>query len=400
MRKMQALRGGMAIMFAASLLFLLPGCQGPLGPGRGAEGTGTGTVSLTVEKPAIGRAIMPDIAMADFVRFNVEFVDADNAPPPNNGSDFWLWENDGDVFDGFEDIELPEGRWYFTVTAFLPGPYFFDGNPASVLAAARVISHVDVLDNATVFVEVELLPIAGDPGAQGTFSWHLTFPPDVASGTIEVFAVNAAGEIDADAEYDWTFDPGYDFWTGSETLAAGNYYAVFTLVHPTYGTMTLGKDLHVFSYQNIESRFAEDFSQAHFRQPGDPVVVVVTPSAATVRRGQTQQFAATVTGTADTAVTWTATGVDGVSISATGLLTVALDAGNGTVTVTATSDADDTASDTATVTVPAAVSGELGDIIDVDGFTVDWDDLPMTEGAVALASTPADGGYWGALSGR
>jgi hypothetical protein len=81
-----------------------------------------------------------------------------------------------------------------------------------------------------------------------------------------------------------------------------------------------------------------------------PVVsVTVAPPTATLQVGQTQQFTATVTGNANTAVTWSATGG---TISTTGLFT----AGNtaGSFSVTATSAADTTKSAKATVTVNAA----------------------------------------------
>jgi hypothetical protein len=85
-----------------------------------------------------------------------------------------------------------------------------------------------------------------------------------------------------------------------------------------------------------------------------PVVsVTVSPTSATVQAGQTKQFTATVTGSSNTAVNWTATGG---TISNTGLFTAGQTAGN--FTVTATSQADTTKSASAQVTVqqPASVS--------------------------------------------
>lgn len=83
---------------------------------------------------------------------------------------------------------------------------------------------------------------------------------------------------------------------------------------------------------------------------GTPTVsVVVNPATASVPAGGTQQFAATVTGNANTAVTWS---TDAGTVSAAGLFTAPASA---TVAhVKATSQADTNASATATVTVTAA----------------------------------------------
>jgi len=67
-----------ALMFVASLL-LLSGC--PMGP-SGTERAGTGTVSLTVERLDMTRAITPEIDIADFTNFRVVFSHATLADPP------------------------------------------------------------------------------------------------------------------------------------------------------------------------------------------------------------------------------------------------------------------------------------------------------------------------------
>jgi hypothetical protein len=79
------------------------------------------------------------------------------------------------------------------------------------------------------------------------------------------------------------------------------------------------------------------------------VSVSVSPASATIMTGGTQQFTATVTGSSDTAVTWTATGG---TISAAGLYTAPSSAG--TFTVRATSVADTSKSASATITVTAS----------------------------------------------
>ena len=98
------------------------------------------------------------------------------------------------------------------------------------------------------------------------------------------------------------------------------------------------------------------------------VSVAIRPSSASVQTGSPQQFSATVSGSTNTRVTWTATGG---TISSSGLYT----AGNtvGSYGVTATSVADSTKSATAQVTVtatpPPAPPGGTASSITKDGIT-------------------------------
>ena len=80
-----------------------------------------------------------------------------------------------------------------------------------------------------------------------------------------------------------------------------------------------------------------------------PVVAVsISPVSASLQTGSTQQFTAYVTGSSNTAVTWSASGG---TVSTNGLYTAPATAG--TYSVTATSQADSTKSASATVTVTA-----------------------------------------------
>jgi hypothetical protein len=82
------------------------------------------------------------------------------------------------------------------------------------------------------------------------------------------------------------------------------------------------------------------------------VQVVVSPATATVAAGAERQFAAAVTGTANTAVTWSLQeGVAAGAVDATGLYVAP--AAAGTFHVVATSVADPSRSDVALVTVTA-----------------------------------------------
>ena len=86
------------------------------------------------------------------------------------------------------------------------------------------------------------------------------------------------------------------------------------------------------------------------------ISVSITPANVSIQAGGTQQFTATVTGLANTSVTWSATAG---SISNSGLYTAPTAAGSYTVTATSAADASESASATVTVTssaVPIAVS--------------------------------------------
>jgi len=89
-------------------------------------------------------------------------------------------------------------------------------------------------------------------------------------------------------------------------------------------------------------------------QPVPPVVVTISPTTATVAVSTTKQFTASVLGTTNTAITWSVVGgnVNG-TITAAGLYTAP--ATGGAYQVKATSVADPTSWDIATVTVPPVV---------------------------------------------
>ncbi len=95
-----------------------------------------------------------------------------------------------------------------------------------------------------------------------------------------------------------------------------------------------------------------------------PVTVAVAPTIASIQLGQTQQFAATVSGTPNTAVTWTANGVTGGNsavgtISPSGLYTAPSALPNPpSVTIMATSVVDQSkyASGILTIVVPVTVA--------------------------------------------
>lgn len=103
----------------------------------------------------------------------------------------------------------------------------------------------------------------------------------------------------------------------------------------------------------------------------------VSPTSVSLTAGGTQQFSATVTGTTNTAVTWSATGG---TISSSGLYTAPATAG--TYTVKVVSSADSSKSASATITVSASSTTQL---IQNPGFE---------SGAANWRGTTSDIGSW------
>jgi uncharacterized protein (DUF1800 family) len=109
------------------------------------------------------------------------------------------------------------------------------------------------------------------------------------------------------------------------------------------------------------------------------VAVSVTPSGSQVRAGSTQQFTATVTGTSNTAVTWSVNGVVNGNatvgtISAAGVYSApATVPANNTINVSAVSTADPTKSASVTATLLNAVptvAAVIPAVIDTGSFTI------------------------------
>ncbi|MCI0349769.1 MAG: choice-of-anchor D domain-containing protein [Acidobacteriales bacterium] len=88
--------------------------------------------------------------------------------------------------------------------------------------------------------------------------------------------------------------------------------------------------------------------------PAPAIAVSITPTSASLQTSGTKQFTATVTGSTNTAVTWSATGG---TVSTAGLYTAPNTAGTYTVKATSVADASKSASATVTVTAPAPAIG-------------------------------------------
>ena len=240
MRNMQTLKGSIGVftlMFVASFLLLLPGCQGPMDP----QADRTGTVSLTIGQLDMGRAIQPDIGLTDFTGFSAIFEHATFTDVPvvfATGTDS-------------AEVELRTGDWDLTVYGYIDG--------TRVARYTRVVT----VGEGGIVVNAVLAPI---PGGSGRFEWDLTIPPDT-SGRLEIRNVDSNGVITlsplAVDAVDFAGGPDVSLWESYLVLDTNTYFVRFRLEHADYGVAILNSDLHV--YQNMTSRIERTFTSDQFR---------------------------------------------------------------------------------------------------------------------------------------
>ena len=96
-----------AVFFVALVLL---GCRNSLDPqdveGDGTEGSssGTGTLLLTINRQGLGRTILPEIALDNFVRFDLYFVD--NYDDGISFGKSWTYDT---LADGYGTVDLIAG---------------------------------------------------------------------------------------------------------------------------------------------------------------------------------------------------------------------------------------------------------------------------------------------------
>jgi hypothetical protein len=112
-------------------------------------------------------------------------------------------------------------------------------------------------------------------------------------------------------------------------------------------TITLGAVNFSFGLVNVD--LLVDPQDTGNPPPPATVSVSISPTTARIQTGASQQFTATVTGSTNAAVTWTASGG---SVSIGGLFTAPSSTGAFTITATSVADATKSASATVTVTAP------------------------------------------------
>jgi len=226
---------GVATLIAACTLLVLIGCRNPLdlrGAYRGAETGGTGIVALTINGQGPGRTIMPAVPGGN-LGFWVEFFSTDGVNPDFTAS-----------WNGQSLIELRVGEWSLQITSYIPG----DAGERRDMAASERIDVVVAPGVVTVHTVV-LVPIAS---GTGTFTWDVSFPPEVSAAEMRILRLEDGGPYLVNTLV--IHGPGAVGKTGVE-LPVGLYRVVFALSGPGGASAEIGKLLHV--YRNMESRFTD-----------------------------------------------------------------------------------------------------------------------------------------------
>lgn len=158
----------------------------------------------------------------------------------------------------------------------------------------------------------------------------------VTSGNTQPFTATVQGT--ANTAVTWAASSG--------TISSGGLFTAPSVD----GTITV--TITATSVADTTKRASATVSVSH--AASTTISLAVSPSSASVTSGNTQPFSATVQGTTNTAVTWSASSG---TISSSGLFTAPSVSSSTTVTITATSAADTTKKASATVTVSPLTAG-------------------------------------------
>jgi hypothetical protein len=232
-------RAGAAMLFAASLL-AFQGCrnalQSPDVPG--GDGTG-GAITLRIGD-ARGRAILPDVNMGMFERFDVVLElqgSGDSDTIPLVGTDTVTLDN------------LAAGLWNIEVRAFLDE---FDDPDDYVAFSSTLGILVNPGLTTTVAVELELLL----DGGTGTFRWDIDVNQNVTITFAEMEIVDEA-DIAVDTITLWNNFANYN------TMDAGEYDVTIVMTNSEGETVTIGPQI-LRVYRGFESVLEMTISMEHF----------------------------------------------------------------------------------------------------------------------------------------
>lgn len=264
--------------------------------------------------------------------------------------------------------------WGVSPSPLLVGNYQVSFNGANFAPDSQALANGQPV--ATTFVSSTKLVITGTAAATGTIQFAVRQPGNgsvtgnsvnvtvnaapitvavspssatVPLATSTTFAATVSGS--ANTAVTWTVNGIAGGSSAVGTISAAGLYTA-PAVMPASSTVTV----RATSVANTSS-----FAQATITliQPPPPVSITVSPATATLLLGASQAFSSTVTGSANTSVTWSVNGINGGSstvgtISSAGLYTApAAMPASSTVTVRATSVVNPAASAQSTVTLAA-----------------------------------------------
>src|SRR5205823_21502 len=137
--------------------------------------------------------------------------------------------------------------------------------------------------------------------------------------------------------------------TGDSNTAVTWWASVGTVTSSGLYTAPSTAGSYVVIARSVADTSASASATVDVSGPAAAVSVSISPTSASLQTGGTQQFIATVTGSTNTAVTWSATGG---TVSSSGVYTAPTAAGSYSVKATSVADPTKSASATLTVTAP------------------------------------------------
>ena len=182
-------------------------------------------------------------------------------------------------------------------------------------------------------------------------------------------------------------------FTGSTSVRFNSTSATFTVVTDTTITTSVpaGATSGPITVTNADGTGAS--ASSFTVTPPSTITVAVSPKPATVLTGGQVVFTAVVTGTSNTAVTWSLSGGGSISSSTGATTTYTAPAAAGSATVTATSQASSSSSDSATIIIKTRDFNGDGstDVLDLASFARAFGSTPSSSNWNAAADLDGDG---------
>lgn len=257
-----------------------------------------------------------------------------------NGNPVAQDDDSGGGLNARLDITLQAGR-YIVLASAQPqqtGPYTLTITPAVDPCAVNRTITIGVPQNNTITANDCAVGAQGPMRLTQRFALTVTtagpLQVDMTSNAIDPYIIIQSATTGAVlAEHD-DIDPGVNRNARiAANFPAGQYIINTTTFDDSLSSTQTGA--YTLSVATIA--------------PTTPVNISVTPTTLPLAAGQQQQVTATVTGTANTAVTWTSSAPTVATVSTTGLVR-AVTAGNATITARPAADPSKSASVAVTVT--------------------------------------------------
>jgi uncharacterized protein YjdB len=216
--------------------------------------------------------------------------------------------------------------------------------------------------------------------------------PVVVTGTVQVAETSAtlSGSvhpqgIGATAWFEYGTSPALDGATATAETAIPAGEAEVEITRTISGLAPGGT-----YFYRVAARNEVGTTRGSIREFRTPIAITISPTSAATQPGGQVSFTATVTGSANRAVTWTSSNTTVATIDAEGIATAHA---VGSVIITATAAADPTRQATATLTVDRAAAAGIDAI--VSGQTGQEVDPAAVSGPVTIRATVSAGAEHG-----